>query len=278
MATAARIASQGHPAYLMGQRSLQGWPHYFLVTLALKVPIGVLAAVLLALALAVRMRREPVAREVLLLALLAAAILASVARAGVNAGHRHIVVVEALFALMAAGGVALAPSERGRLKHIALAAFALCLGTGALSSLRVHPDALGYTNSFAGAEPDWWFVDSNLDWGQDLERLRQWLDDHGVKEPIRLAYFGSADPARHGIKFQSLAAGEKATGWVAVSVHYERGMAGSGIGKLGSEIEQNGYASLLRRRPEAQVGTSIRVYHLSPTPTATSSKPELATP
>ena len=273
MATASRIASQGHPAYLMGQRSLHGWPHYFLVTMILKVPIGILAAVLLALALAVRMHQEPAAREVLLLALLAAAILASAALSGVNAGHRHIVVVEALFALMAGGGMALALSERGRLRHIALAAFALCLGTGALSSLRAHPDALGYTNAFAGAKPDWWFVDSNLDWGQDLERLRQWLDDQDVKEPIRLAYFGSADPARHGIKFQSLAPGEKVTGWVAVSVHYERGMAGSGIGKLGSEIEQNGYTSFLQLRPETQIGTSIRVYHLSPTPTAEHLKP-----
>ena len=277
MATASRIASQGHPAYLMGQRSLHGWSYYFLVTLALKVPIGILAAMLLALALAVRMRREPVARELLLLALLAAAILASVARTGINAGHRHIVVVEALFALMAGGGVALALAEFGWLKRIALAVFAFCLGASALSSLRAHPDALGYTNAFAGTEPDWWFVDSNLDWGQDLERLRKWLDDHGVKEPVHLAYFGTADPARHGITLLWLAPGEKPTGWVAVSVHYERGMAGSGIGKLGSEIEQNAYTSFLQLRPETQIGTSIRVYHLSPTPTARSPKPEPAT-
>jgi dolichyl-phosphate-mannose-protein mannosyltransferase len=277
MGTASRIASQGHPAYLMGEQSLHGWPHYFLVTLALKIPIGILVAVLATLVLALRMHREPVAREVLLLAPLAAAILASVAYAGINAGHRHIVVVEALFALMAGGGVALALAKFGWLRRIALAVFALCLGAGALSSLRAHPDALGYTNAFAGTEPDWWFVDSNLDWGQDLERLRKWLDAQGVKEPVHLAYFGSADPARHGITFQSLAPGDKATGWVAVSVHYERGMAGSGIGKLGSEIEQNGYTSFLQLRPETQIGTSIRVYHLSPTPTARSSKPEPAT-
>jgi hypothetical protein len=255
----------------MGQHSLHGWPHYFLVTLALKVPIGILVAVLLALGLALRRRRETVAREVLLLVLLAAAMVASVVHVGINAGHRHIVVVEALFALAAGGGVLLALTELGWLRRIAVAVFAICLGAAGLSSARVHPDALGYTNAFAGPEPDWWFVDSNLDWGQDLERLRRWLDDHGIKEPIRLAYFGSADPAHHGINFQRLAPGEKTSGWVFVSVHYQRGMAGAGIGKLGSETERNGYVSLLQLRPETRIGTSIRGYHLSPASMARSS-------
>jgi hypothetical protein len=266
MGFASNIARAGPPAYLMGRYSLHGWPYYFLVTLALKVPIGILAVTLLSLALALKRRERPVAREVLLLGLLVAAILASVARAGVNAGHRHIIVVEALFALAAAGGLALALEEAGRRRTIALTVVCLCVGAGALSSLRAHPDALGYTNAFAGAEPDWWFVDSNIDWGQDLERLRRWLDAHGVREPIHLAYFGTADPARHGIDFVPLAPGEAATGWLAVSVHYQRGMFGAGLGHFGSEIERNGYAWLLRLTPETEIGTSIRVYRVPSSP------------
>ncbi len=266
MGVASTIARRGHPAYLMGQHSLHGWPQYFLTTLALKVPVGILAAVLLALGLAVSKRATPPAREVLLLALLAAAILASVARAGVAAGHRHIVVVEALFALVAAGGVALALADAGRRRAVLLGVFSVCLGAGAVSSLRAHPDALGYTNAFAGAEPDWWFADSNLDWGQDLERLGTWLKERGVDEPIHLAYFGTAYPERHGIRFVPLAPGEAASGWVAVSVQYERGMYGSGIGNFGTKLEQNGFDWLLRLKPETMIGTSIRVYHVPSTP------------
>jgi hypothetical protein len=46
-------------------------------------------------------------------------------------------------------------------------------------------------------------VDSNVDWGQDLGRLADWLKAHG--EPrVKLSYFGSADPAYYGIDGQAL--------------------------------------------------------------------------
>jgi hypothetical protein len=259
----------------MGHHSLHGWGQYFLVTLALKVPIGILAAVAAALVLALWRRHSLAGREVLLLGLVTTAILASVARAGVAAGHRHIVVVEALFALAVAGGVAIANGERGWRRMGALAFFSLCIAGGAVSSWRAHPDALGYTNAFAGAEPDRWFVDSNLDWGQDLERLHRWLDDHGVSEPIHLAYFGSAYPSQHGIRFVPLAPGEMTTGWVAVSVQYERGMFGSGVGGFGSEQEQTGFDWLLRLKPEATIGTSIRVYRVLSNQLSALSEPQL---
>jgi hypothetical protein len=47
-------------------------------------------------------------------------------------------------------------------------------------------------------------VDSNLDWGQDLPALAQWLASHQVKEPVNLCYFGTADPRFHGIRFVNL--------------------------------------------------------------------------
>ena len=46
-------------------------------------------------------------------------------------------------------------------------------------------------------------MDSNLDWGQDLKRLKAWMDERAVDE-IKLSYFGSADPAFHGIDCERL--------------------------------------------------------------------------
>ncbi|HEX8203894.1 MAG TPA: hypothetical protein VF590_25690, partial [Isosphaeraceae bacterium] len=37
-------------------------------------------------------------------------------------------------------------------------------------------------------------IDSNLDWGQDLVRLRDWLHEHAPGEPVGLAYFGQVNP------------------------------------------------------------------------------------
>jgi len=151
--------------------TLHGFPAYFFVTLLLKLPLGLLAAAACALALALRHRHEARGRDVLLLFALAAAVLLSVMNAGVNAGHRHVIVVEALFALAAGGGVSLALSEAGAARRAWIALLSVAVAAGAFTSVRAHPDALGYTNALAGRDPDWWFVDSNLDWGQDLGRL-----------------------------------------------------------------------------------------------------------
>src|SRR5262249_46609633 len=186
---ASNISRWGHPAYFMGQFSLHGFPSYFFVTLLLKLPLGLIAAAACALALAVRHRHETLGREALLLFALAAAVLLSVMKAGVNAGHRHVIVVEALFALAAGGGVSLALSEAGAAKKVWVALLSIALLAGAFSSVRAHPDALGYTNALAGKDPSWWFVDSNLDWGQDLGRLARFARDRGIGEPIHLAYF-----------------------------------------------------------------------------------------
>jgi hypothetical protein len=266
---ASDIARLGHPAYLMGHFALHGWPYYFVITLLLKVPVGTLAAVLLTFLLALRRRRTPEGREVLLLLGLCAAILASVARAGVNAGHRHIVCIEALFAVAVAGGFALALTEEARWRRLTLATLVGALVLGGAASLRAHPDALGYTNLLAGPDPSWWFIDSNLDWGQDLERLRTELAARVVTEEIRLAYFGTAEPARHGINARPLVPGVRTTGWIAVSVTNLRGLIGaSGWGTLPDEAERTAYAWLLAETPVARIGTSIRLYHLPPSASA----------
>jgi hypothetical protein len=37
-------------------------------------------------------------------------------------------------------------------------------------------------------------IDSNLDWGQDLVGLREWVRAHPSSQPIGLAYFGQITP------------------------------------------------------------------------------------
>ena len=47
-------------------------------------------------------------------------------------------------------------------------------------------------------------MDSNIDWGQDLPRLKRWMAAHRVDE-VDLAYFGTADPHAYGIEFRKVA-------------------------------------------------------------------------
>ena len=53
------------------------------------------------------------------------------------------------------------------------------------------------------SQPEGILAESDLDWGQDLQRLGDKLKQLGVKE-VSLAYFGTADPAHYGINYASL--------------------------------------------------------------------------
>ena len=48
------------------------------------------------------------------------------------------------------------------------------------------------------------FVDSTLDWGQDLPGLRDYVADHAKEGPFYVSYFGNGDPRTYGIKAQFL--------------------------------------------------------------------------
>jgi len=75
----------------------------------------------------------------------------------------------------------------------------------AAGTLVNHPHHLAYFNEIAGGPAGGWhaLVDSNVDWGQDLKRLKAWMDAHGVRH-VKLSYFGSADPAYYGIDCERL--------------------------------------------------------------------------
>jgi hypothetical protein len=52
----------------------------------------------------------------------------------------------------------------------------------------------------AGDRPDRILLDSNLDWGQGLKRVKAYMDREGL-ERVSLAYFGHVDPGLYGIKW-----------------------------------------------------------------------------
>jgi hypothetical protein len=111
---------------------------------------------------------------------------------GINIGHRHLLpIYPALFAL--AGGAAAWLSTRAGQVTVGVA-FAWLLA----ANLYIHPHYLCYFNELTGgpARGHLYLADSNLDWGQDLLRLRDYAAAH-PDEHILLSYFGSADPSHY---------------------------------------------------------------------------------
>jgi hypothetical protein len=69
----------------------------------------------------------------------------------------------------------------------------------------VAPRYLQFFNELAGGAEGGhrWLIDSNIDWGQDLIRLREHLERERI-ESVSLAYFGRVNPRVYGIRFTPL--------------------------------------------------------------------------
>ncbi len=119
-------------------------------------------------------------------------------------------------------------------------------------AIAAHPDHLAYFNILAGEHPEHVLVDSNLDWGQDLYRLRDTLAARGIHDSVKVAYFGTADITAAGVpKARLLGLHEHATGWVAAS---ETFLAGEWVGSA--------YQWLLAYPAVARVGPSMRLWYI----------------
>jgi hypothetical protein len=221
--TLAHASEVGHPTFLMGQRSTQGWWYYFPVAFALKTPLPSLIVLLSALLTMVRTR---LARREQILLLAPAVYFAVSMRSVLNIGYRHLLPTlpflwiyvgrlasnaRPLPTVRRSVGVGPgAPGEpivrvlAGRQKMwgrvfaaLSVAALGVWLIAGTLS---VAPDYLAYFNAFAGGPDGGWryLVDSNLDWGQDLPSLVAYLEDH-KSERVYLSWFGCTYPHLYGL-------------------------------------------------------------------------------
>ncbi len=208
--------AKGHAAYLLGQRSPDGFWDFFPVVLAVKTPIGFLVLMLAGAWLVVR-KRSPLGRGWIPLAF-SGAILAAGMASRINIGIRHILPVYIGSSLLAAAAVVHAIEMKGRPKW--LAAVGVLVLWFAASSLLSHPDYLAYFNEFAGSRPENIVVDSDLDWGQDIKRLGARLKQVGAKE-VTFASFTDINLERD-LGFPHLISKMEATqpnpGWNAVSL------------------------------------------------------------
>ncbi len=237
--------------YLLGAFQERFWS-YFAVALAVKTPIPTLLAMGAAAALAWRGRRGSLRDEAFLL-LPAALFFAVTTALADDLGVRYVLPVLVLL-LIFAGRVGPWLLER----RARLGVAALLLGWLVWGTVRIFPDHLAYFNELAGGPGNGWKVldDSNIDWGQDLKRLKPWMDAHGVQE-IALLYTGNASPEYHGIRYRRLDKdefGAPRPGWYAISVqalirgrHWER--------TRGAHTDW-----MTRYRPAGRVGYSIYLF------------------
>jgi hypothetical protein len=250
------------PEYLFGRWSREGSPAYYLIALVFKTPLPLLLAFLAAPFARRKDDSIRTPRGEVFLWLPALALLGWFSFfSSVHYGIRYILPVVPLLTIWSARLVPWLRSlrERGRLLR----------GTGAallalypLSVLLATPDTLSYFNLLAGGRGDEILLDSNLDWGQGLKRVRDYMDREGIDE-IGLAYFGHVDPALYGIRWHF--PDPARPGPVAVSANFLHGYpyATYAEGRI-VPVPPGAFAWIGRFPRVADLGGGIFVYNVEP--------------
>ncbi len=276
-------------SYLRGEWRDHGWWYYYLYALAIKVPLGTWILAGVAGVMFWRAARATVDEtageaavgrvnwgdELLLLSPLITILALVSAQTGFNHHMRYVLPVFP-FAFVAISRAARSFSG-GDVKTAAVVSVALLWSVG--SSLSVYPHSLSYFNELVGgpAGGPAHLIDSNVDWGQDLLYLKEWLAQHPEAAPISIAYFGNLPAETTGLAAPlppgggPTQAGETdfavpfdddespgqrgpQPGWYAVSVNYLRGVS-RGIGRDLRYFQ--------RFTPVDRAGDSILIYHIT---------------
>ncbi|HEY4310488.1 MAG TPA: glycosyltransferase family 39 protein [Pirellulales bacterium] len=220
-ATTVRM-SQTRKAFFLGEFTDTGRIYYFPTSVAVKTPLEVFVLLIIAAFVAVRKVIEGSEKQadrnwpldaaplfVLIVVYLAVAM-----RSGLNIGHRHILpIYPPLLILAGASGLAFDARAASLMRLSVIkgirAIVLLLIATSAFTACLIWPNYLAYFNLITGgpAHGYRWFVDSSLDWGQDLKGLKSWLNEQSRDtSPPRtyLSYFGVAHPAYYDIRAELL--------------------------------------------------------------------------
>jgi hypothetical protein len=268
------IMEGAHPVFLDGEWSVTGYPSYYPKTLLYKLPHLAQGLMLLGGFLWLLRPRgaAPWSTRVLLVAPVVLLLLIAGGTA-MQLGVRYVLPVLPLLMLWGArAGVGL-----GNLPPAFRTVVAAVLMAGGLASLRFHPHHLAYFNEHAGGPVGGrqHLLDSNLDWGQDLNLVKPFMDEHDLNT-IGLAYFGTVPPELVGIDYtlppgrtpETAATWSLPPGWYAVSVNYVMGrphvIHQPDGGSHGVGLDEFGY--FREHQPVARLGYSIDVYHIDEAP------------
>jgi hypothetical protein len=239
--------------FLDGFHTTGSW-YFFPVLIAVKTPIAFLLLFASGLPVLFRDRPSGGGWRLLAPAACAAAIVAVSLPSRMNIGLRHVLPVYGFLAISAGSGWArLVRGRRGTRAAV--------IGSGLLTwqlaaSLAAHPDYLASFNALAGRHPERITVDSDLDWGQDLWRLRDRLREVGARK-VTLGYWGSGTDGQGLPPTESLLPYRRTEGWVAISEKTFRTVGEKDRRAIGA---REGAFDWLGQYPYERLGASIRLY------------------
>lgn len=257
-------------AFLLGEFSTSGFISYFPVAFLVKTPLASL--ILFGVATIILLWKRETRGRALFLLLPAALFFLAGMQSALNIGYRHLLPVLALFTILIAGLAPLAVRLPRSRPAGALARLGLGLGLAGIlaATLWIHPHYLSYFNLAAGGPANGYniLIDSNIDWGQDLLRLQEWMAANDV-DRVKLSWFGSADPAYYGIAYDPLPGLPRHFDlWWSVPFNPSQPEPGiyaisvSNLWEIPLQDEKVVFPWFREREPDDRVGYSILIYRV----------------
>jgi hypothetical protein len=205
-----------------------------------------------------------------------------------NLGIRHVlpvyIPVFILVAVATLKGLRWVKSNRPDRRVLAGGVFGVLLVWYGASTVVAYPNYLSYFNELIGGPGNAYkyFSDSSVDWGQDLRRLKLYVDEHPQINHLAVDYFGGGVPEYYFCKRRYDAAGQlvatsggydcsasKMEQWHSQNGEY----TGQYIAVSETFLENDkwysalnhasGYEYLRRQKPIAKIGNSIYLFKLN---------------
>lgn len=235
--------------YLMGEFSQNTFWYYYIVAFLIKTPVPTLILFVLAFSLYRQSSTNRINEFFILLPVII--FITASSFDGSNVGLRRILpIYPFLFVYI---GILLQETKDIQFTFLTKKKLIMVLSTlmawYGISSMKTFPDYLTYFNDIVGGPKKGilYLDDSNIDWGQDLKRLKEFLDKREVNQ-IKLLYHGQADPDYYGIKYSKFTSEDDRfgprDGYYAISAHKlirlitnpDWGQLGNPIGIVGNSI------------------------------------------
>ena len=194
-------STSGRRAFLDGEHSVLGWRHYFIMTLLYKTPVPTLVFLGVTLLLTFWLSRGRWYYEMPLI-IFFIVFYAVALSSNINIGHRHILPILPVIFIFVSKLINYIQRSLRSLTVLPAVIFGLLAGWYLVGTILIWPDYLTYFNEPSGGADKGYehLTDSNIDWGQDLVQLKEFMDEHNIKR-VHLAYFGMADPHYYGIEY-----------------------------------------------------------------------------
>ena len=252
--------SKGHwSGYLMGEHSTTGWWYYFILAFLMKTPISMIIFIILSICLSRNLVkfRSMLDEYFLIIPIFWILIYFSFFNK-INIGLRYILPIYPFLFIYVSKIVNMKFLTRLENKIYMFILILLC-GWYFYSSISIYPHYLAYFNELVGGPDNGYkyLIDSNIDWGQDMKGLKNYLYINNITE-VKLSPYrkvaGEVTPECYRIFYKPLRCGIPSTGLIAVSVNDLVGL---------TEERSKCFSWLRKYKPIKKIGYSIFIYNIT---------------